>query len=45
MTYRKPQLIGYSAIAVIQAGQTNKNGMKLEPNLSVNTIPAYEADE
>jgi hypothetical protein len=45
MTYRKPQLTGYSAIAAIQSGQTAKNGMKLEPHVSLNTIPAYEADE
>lgn len=43
MTYTKPQLVGYSAMAVIQS--SHKNGMNNELGVDVRTIPAYEADE
>jgi hypothetical protein len=45
MRYVKPQLNGYAAIAVIQSGGSQKNGMNLESNPNFHTVPAYEADE
>jgi hypothetical protein len=45
MTYTKPQLVGYSAIAVIQSGTTDKRSSVLEPHTMIQSIAAYEADE
>jgi hypothetical protein len=46
MTYTKPQLIGYSAIAAVQtSGPNAKTTSILEPNQFSHTQPAYEADE
>ena len=45
MTYTKPQLLGYAAIAVIQSGGTQKNSMNVEGNPQIHSVPAYEADE
>jgi hypothetical protein len=43
MTYTKPELLGYSAIATIQS-VTNKQTSAGEPH-NLPTQPAYEADE
>ena len=45
MTYTRPQLNGYPAIAAIQSGSSFKTGMNIEQGKNVHTIPAYEADE
>ncbi|MCU1304958.1 MAG: hypothetical protein JWQ87_5242 [Candidatus Sulfotelmatobacter sp.] len=43
MTYMKPQLLGYSALAAIQDGSPDKNNDVTEPRIK--TDPAYQADE
>jgi len=43
MTYTKPQLLGYSAIALIQSVPDDKQTHDNEPILP--TDPAYQADE
>jgi hypothetical protein len=45
MTYTKPKLTGYSAVAVVQSGNQTKAVSPLEPHSSINSAPAYEADE
>lgn len=45
MTYSKPRLNGYSAIAIIQTGQNAKQNSQKEPDLIHVTPAAYEADE
>lgn len=44
MTYRKPQLTGYSAISVIQGTQKAQGGLEHDSTV-LRTTPAYEADE
>lgn len=45
MTYSKPNLNGYTAIAVIQTGPNAKRGCNWEPDHIHVTPTAYEADE
>jgi hypothetical protein len=45
MVYTKPQLVGYSALAVIQDGGSAKNDMELESDNQTPSVPAYQADE
>jgi len=46
MTYTRPQLVGYSAIATIQeTGQNAKIADPNEPQTVFPSDPAYEADE
>lgn len=47
MTYSKPELLAFSAIATIQTGQNQKTGLNNEPSPQQNklTPAAYEADE
>jgi hypothetical protein len=44
MTYTKPQLLGYKAIAVIQ-GTSKTQGALEQGSTVLKTQPAYEADE
>lgn len=44
MTYRKPQLHGHPAIAVIQNTQKSQGNFE-QGSTSLRTTPAYEADE
>ena len=45
MTYTKPQLNGYSALAVVQSGNQSKASKPFELNTQIFSTPAYEADE
>jgi hypothetical protein len=45
MVYTKPQLVGYSALAVIQNGGSAKNDIELESDNQTPSVPAYQADE
>jgi len=45
MTYAKPQLVGYSALAAIQSSGTDKTDPELEPDQIHQSVPAYQADE
>jgi len=45
MTYMKPNLKGYEALAAIQSGGQSKRTGNLEGNQTSFTAPAYEADE
>jgi hypothetical protein len=42
MTYRKPELRGYPAIAIVQASDKDDG---LPDNPLIHSAPAYEADE
>jgi len=45
MTYTKPQLLGYSAIAAIQSGGIDKQADQNEHQNMFPSDPAYQADE
>jgi hypothetical protein len=45
MTYLKPALRCYAAIAKIQSGPNEKTGIQKEPGKQQVTPAAYEADE
>lgn len=45
MTYVKPELCGYPALATIHSGPNRKMNTQTEPGQQEQTPAAYEADE